>query len=75
MITLRTPYLRAQSGSDASGPSTATSRSIRPRLVGSSSTRPTTRHFGLRASSRVSRAPASPAPTTSTGSPSAANGL
>ena len=40
MITLRTPYLRAQSGSDASGPSTAMSRSIRPRLDGSSSTQP-----------------------------------
>ena len=42
---------------------------------GSSSTSPTTRHCRLRANSRVRRAPASPAPITSTGSPSAASGL
>ena len=74
-ITCRTPNFVAQAGRLEIGPSTLTSSSRRPRFAGSSSISPTTRHCRLRANSRVSRAPAAPAPITSTGSPRAASGL
>ena len=63
--------LASTCGSDSIAPNTGRPSTSRPHLAGSSSTSPTTRQSGTRSSSRTSIAPPRPAPTITTGLPSA----